>query len=313
MTSLPDGPPRPNAISATAAALLLLALAFFGVARSTGAGWVVVLLCGLVAALAVGALWPLVALVRATVSASGPADATVGEPLVLVVGVRGGGLFQLRTIVPSGDWIGAVGGTTGTILVVPRRRAVETAVVLEVSSGGPLGLFRWRRAYQVALTRPIEVGPAPAAVNLGDVLLPGVEGADASPRHRLGHDAVRSVREYVAGDPFRLVHWPATARTGELMVRETEAPDAPHLVLVVDLGTGGEVGERVASRAAGLGQAALRAGLPLTIVTFEASGPKSGQVGTAVEVGRRLARAIPGAPSPSALPAGAVTVSVSAP
>lgn len=313
MTSVPDGLPRPDGMSATAVALLLMALAFFGVARSTGAGWVVVLLCGLVAALAVGAVWPLVALVRTAVTASGPPDATVGEPLALAVGVLGTGVIELRPLEPAGDWIGAFGGTSGTLLVVPRRRAVEPAVLFEVRSGGPLGLFRWRRVHRVVLARPIEVGPAPASVSLGEVLPPAAEGADASPRHRVGHDGVRSVREYVAGDPFRMVHWPATARTGELMVRETEAPDAPHVVLVVDLGGGGGAGEQVASRAAGLGRAALRAGLPLTIVTVEAAGPRSGRVATPVDLGRRLARAVPGPPSWGALPAGAVLVPVSRP
>jgi uncharacterized protein (DUF58 family) len=110
-----------------------------------------------------------------------------------------------------------------------------------------------------------------------------------------------------------MVHWPSTARTGELMVREMEAPDAPHLVLSVDLGGGGNVAEAIASRAAGLGRAALRSGLPLTLLTAESDGPRAGRVATALDLGRRLAKATTGTPASGPLPAGAVVVAVVTP
>ena len=44
----------------------------------------------------------------------------------------------------------------------------------------------------------------------------------SGPRGRA--DVVRAVRPYVAGDPARLVHWPTSARRGELVVREHDPP-----------------------------------------------------------------------------------------
>ena len=37
-------------------------------------------------------------------------------------------------------------------------------------------------------------------------------------------DSFRGLREYVAGDDLRLVHWRSSARTGELVVRQDEQP-----------------------------------------------------------------------------------------
>jgi uncharacterized protein (DUF58 family) len=67
---------------------------------------------------------------------------------------------------------------------------------------------------------------------------PGVEqGRGGSGAHRSvatsGDDDV-SVREYRRGDDLRKVHWRATARTGELMVRMEERPWHPQGTLLLD-------------------------------------------------------------------------------
>jgi uncharacterized protein (DUF58 family) len=127
--------------------------------------------------------------------------------------------------------------------------------------------------------------------------------ADARPHASvIGHDITRGVREYVDGDPIRLVHWPATARTGSVMVRELERPRRTRLLLVVDLRADGpDAGtdiEIAASRAAGYALAALADGTLVELATVETDGPRTGPVRSAVEVGRRLARAVPGRPVP---------------
>lgn len=45
---------------------------------------------------------------------------------------------------------------------------------------------------------------------------------------------LRAVRQYVMGDEVRLLHWKATARTGQLMVREYADPAQPRLTVVLD-------------------------------------------------------------------------------
>ncbi len=49
-----------------------------------------------------------------------------------------------------------------------------------------------------------------------------------------GSADLRAVREYVLGDEVRLLHWKATARTGQLMVREYADPAQPLVTVVLD-------------------------------------------------------------------------------
>ncbi|MFV0463182.1 MAG: DUF58 domain-containing protein [Nostocoides sp.] len=61
-------------------------------------------------------------------------------------------------------------------------------------------------------------------------------GAEGSIPHRValhGEDDV-SIREYRSGDELRRVHWPATARTGHIMVRQEERPAIRRAVLLLD-------------------------------------------------------------------------------
>lgn len=45
---------------------------------------------------------------------------------------------------------------------------------------------------------------------------------------------LRDVREYVVGDEVRHLHWKATARTGQLMVREYTDPEQPRFTVLLD-------------------------------------------------------------------------------
>src|SRR5439155_631773 len=103
-----------------------------------------------------------------------------------------------------------------------------------------------------------------------------------------GGDTVRAVRPYVPGDPARLVHWPTSARRGELVVREHEPPPALGVALVVDLR--GLDPEDAASRAMGIGQSTLAAGGVVWCGTSEADGAVGEIVPDVRTLGRRLAR-----------------------
>ena len=87
-----------------------------------------------------------------------------------------------------------------------------------------------------------------------------------------GGESVRTVRPYVPGDPARLVHWPTSARRGELVVKEQEPPPAQGIALIVDLR--GIDPEGAASEAAGIGQATLAAGGVVWLGTCEPDGPR---------------------------------------
>ena len=79
-----------------------------------------------------------------------------------------------------------------------------------------------------------------------------------------------SMREYVAGDDPRMIHWPTTARTGTLMVREHVEVRRPEFTIVVDAGAavGSEDDfEEIVDVAATLGVHALRTGLDVVVRT----------------------------------------------
>ena len=66
--------------------------ALYFAARTTGAGWLLVILCALAGVLLVGCVWPRIGLARVRIAASAPHDATVGEPFVLTLRVTRAGL-----------------------------------------------------------------------------------------------------------------------------------------------------------------------------------------------------------------------------
>ncbi|MFC7491984.1 MULTISPECIES: DUF58 domain-containing protein [unclassified Knoellia] len=77
----------------------------------------------------------------------------------------------------------------------------------------------------------------PRIINLSDgrALGRGL-GAEGSVPHRValhGEDD-QSIREYRDGDDLRRIHWPATARTGDLMVRQEDRPAKRRAVVILD-------------------------------------------------------------------------------
>jgi uncharacterized protein (DUF58 family) len=278
------------------------------VSRASGAGWVVVLVCCVASVLVVGTAWPIATLARAEVELlASPRDTTAGSPTTFFVLVRRAGSgVRLRLVIggEAGEWVAALKTCQGEAVAVPSTRGVVTSVTAELQAAGPVGLVSWRRRIALALVAPLEVGPAPAVVQLDELVGGGTGAVDGADRSAVGHDTVRGVRAYATGDPIRIVHWPATARWGEVMVKEMEDPTAPELVIIVDLRGRPDRTEAAASRAAGLARAGLEVGLAVSLHTAEAAGPRSGDVSSPVQAGRRLARAVadarPAEPPPGA-------------
>ncbi len=81
-----------------------------------------------------------------------------------------------------------------------------------------------------------------------------------------------SMREYVAGDDPRMIHWPTTARTGTLMVREHVEVRRPEFTVVLDTapstGTPDDFEEAV-DVAATLAVHAIRSGLDVVVRTTD--------------------------------------------
>ena len=79
---------------------------------------------------------------------------------------------------------------------------------------------------------PPVVALLPLPYTLGDDPLAGAE----QPNHlgRTGEDFY-ALRPYVVGDDLRRVHWPSTARTGELLVRQDEQPWQGRVTVLLDV------------------------------------------------------------------------------
>jgi uncharacterized protein (DUF58 family) len=260
----------------------------------------------------VGVVWPILALRSVDVDVVGPRDATVGDRISLALEITGRvSRLEVRLLDPPGEWRRTIAPAHGDLLHIAARRGVFHVVRIEVRSGGPLGIFLRRRTIWVRLAVPVSVGPRPAPMRYEAHALPiGAATALASRPASPGGDAVRAVRPYAPGDAARLVHWPTSARTGELVVRELEPPAITGIAIVVDLRGPEDAAEAAAGRAAGLGRAALRAGAHLLLVTCEVSGPVVAPVSGSLELGRRLARAV--ADEPPDAPAGWPSVRIEA-
>ncbi|HET9441825.1 MAG TPA: hypothetical protein VFO65_00805, partial [Acidimicrobiales bacterium] len=165
----PGGLPLPARLTRPALALAAVTLALFGVSRTTGSGWLVVVVTGLLSVLGLAAVLPAFGLARVTVAVDAPRDATVGRPTELTVELGGGSApVSLRPRGWDAPWTGAFGPCRGALEATPTRRGVYDELVLDVRGAAPLGLVWWRRRVTVALTRPLSVGPRPA----GDEVVP---------------------------------------------------------------------------------------------------------------------------------------------
>lgn len=84
-----------------------------------------------------------------------------------------------------------------------------------------------------------KVVPLPPGRSLGSGM-----GSEGSIPHMValhGEDD-QTVRDYRDGDDLRRIHWPATARTGELMVRQEDRPAKRRAVVVLDTRAVGHAG-----------------------------------------------------------------------
>lgn len=297
---------------ATKATYIIAAIggALYFAARTTGAGWLLVILCGLAGVLLVGWIWPRIGLQRVRIEASGPTDATADEAFAVTLRVWHAGLgVRISPVSPIGVQTAAVGDATTTIEVLPERRGLIRSLDLDVASAAPFGLVWWRRRITVPLDRTVEVAPrtGPATLTLPPA---GALGDDSVTYAGTSGDQVRGVRDYVSGDPMRHVHWAATARRGSVVVKDFEQPERPRLELVVDLRGSDDAAEATAEEAMGIVRDALTRGITVTVSTAEATGPRRATVTSTLDAGRRLARAVAG-PLPTATP-GDASVTLSA-
>jgi uncharacterized protein (DUF58 family) len=173
--------------------------------------------------------------------------------------------------------------------LTPRRRGAFVLNGARIHSTDPMEI--WRFATGVGEARELIVTPEPLATEpeLAGAMAQNMLALLSAPR-RGDAEEFLGLREYLPGDSLRRVHWPTTARTATLTVREHEREESRSLVLLIDRDpahlAGTEPGtnfELAVSAAAGLVETAARLGAPVLVA---GDGSPEARVGSAEETRR---------------------------
>lgn len=152
---------------------------------------------------------------RGEISRTVHGDPVPHATLDITVQRAGGPPGEGHEVLPSDGPAAAVGTTAGGELVyrfIPPRRGMYRLGPFIATATDPLHLVRHQRAADAGTL--LAVGPPPAAGRPGraarELLTIAVPG---------GAEPDTTVRPFHEGDPFRRIHWPLSARQGQLMVR----------------------------------------------------------------------------------------------
>ena len=140
----------------------------------------------------------------------------------------------MPSLAPAGIRFAQRGNTTTLRYTIkaPRRGIFEVGPML-VSMGDPFGLVIGETA--LAGSQRLVVTPELVALHDAGLGFAAGEGtARLVQRSVSGNDDDLMTREYRRGDALRRVHWRASARHGELMVRQEEQRARPEVRLLID-------------------------------------------------------------------------------
>lgn len=145
---------------------------------------------------------------------------------------------EVDPVVVGSIGVGARRAVTVEADVRPPRRGIYPVGPFVVAVEDPFGFAEatW------ALGEPDRLLVVPAVSALADsgpALLDGEGDAHLLQRRVAGRDDDLSTREYRPGDALRRVHWRASARHGDLMVRQEEHRSHPDARILVDTRLGG--------------------------------------------------------------------------
>ncbi|WP_309133026.1 DUF58 domain-containing protein [Brevibacterium sp.] len=124
-------------------------------------------------------------------------------------------------------------GQTVLTSFIPNRRGLSGLESVLITVAGPFGLVTTKKKVLDGFPVAVAVPTLAARIPKDSAIRPA----------RLDEGKIRSghttrdfhTREYVPGDDLRHVHWPTTAKSGELMVRHEAEEETLHALLVVDL------------------------------------------------------------------------------
>jgi uncharacterized protein (DUF58 family) len=157
-------------------------------------------------------------------------DATVDNSVDSAVGDAADDVAVTEVAVPALP----PGGTSVHRYAVPTARRGRLEIgPLRVDRSDPLGLAQSRTLVGDAVSlwvlprrHPVRVAGGGRSRHHHEGLVPD--------RPLRGTTDLRALREYVPGDELRHVHWRASAKIGQLLVREYVDPVQPHCTVVLD-------------------------------------------------------------------------------
>ncbi len=125
---------------------------------------------------------------------------------------------------------------------VCRRRGRFTLGPVTATTGDPLGLFR--RELALAPQHQLLVLPPVLPISGFELYRGAMPGRGRGSQRSLQTTTnVVTVRNYVPGDTLARIHWPSTARLGQIMVKEFDLDPTIDVVILLDLDQDIQAGE----------------------------------------------------------------------
>jgi len=239
--------------------LILIAVIFFFIAWNRSINLLYGMFALLTATLILSLVLPRLSLRTVAASRTLPSAAFEGETIELSVNVENRGRWgrSMLQVVDSFPAAGPDFQNPMTFVARLRRRASRHYTYsLECYKRGEyqIGPLRMRSAYPLGIAnaekttdhslvpflvypRVFEI-PSLPLVSASSTPMSGVEAAGKAG----GSEEFFGTREYRRGDSLRHIHWPSTARHGELIVKEFEVRAATEVTIVLDLHARSEVG-----------------------------------------------------------------------
>jgi len=299
---------RKRALGMTIGAAVL-----FFLGTNVQAGWLFVIAALLMGAVVAGVALPGRMVRRLEVERHAPAEVHQGEDVLVELRVTNRGRGMRLGVVASDPFLAAVNvavpplGPGERAEIATRRRAAHRGTQgdqpVGLRSSAPFGMAERRRKVADASGSQTLVLPAVFPIGaLPFVRSPATQAhaIHTLPRRGQGPDYL-GIREYRPGDSMRHVHWPSTARTGVVMVREFEEEQTRRLAIVVDASL--DAGEawtpldRACAAAASVALAATAQGHGARLIAGAEGGPEVLSRADEDELLRYLALVTPGGPS----------------